>query len=447
MKIYNYILMILSSIVLLNACSDDDEKTGNPIVDVKTQFGNAMFGDSLPFTVNVSDSDVPLSTVKAKLYYGDEMVSETVIRTKTNGDYSGKLFIPFLQNIPNGTAKLEFVLQNIHFTINSQSYDLSLTRPDFPYLTLVTDEEEIRMERMALYEYEVKRDFPKKVSGYIKAPKIGENGNEINFGWEEDGIKELSTNNIPFSNFPGEYPITFNTLNYEAYPFIIPYSVKETPMTRVDDDNYKVEMDFVKGEDLQVDGIDNLSDWWIDPDFLTKSDDGKIKFTAPDGKYRFTANFEYNYFIVEAMSGSSLATLQSDGSGAIWVIGDKIGKPSYTTNSIGWGDTKAICMVPLGNKKYQISLKAGENIPVEDINFKFFHQKGWGGEFGHTKISIDSDLVFIDEDQDPGPGNEKRGDGNLGLYKGKTLKDKTTYVFTIDLSGGNDNAVLTVTEK
>ncbi|MDU1892581.1 MAG: DUF5125 domain-containing protein [Dysgonomonas sp.] len=447
MKIYKYILLILSSIIILNSCSDDDDKPGNPVLDIKTEFGSALFGDSLPFTINVSDQDVPLSTLKAKLYYGDEMVSEVVVRTKTEGDYSGKIFVPYYANIPNGTATLEFVLQNINLTITQKSYDLPLSRPDFPYLTLITSDEEIRMERTGLYQYAVTQNFPMKVPGYIKAPAVGTNGNEISFGWEDNAVIENSETKIPFSNFAGEYAITFNTQTYDAAPFIIAYTVNDIAMERVDDNNYKVEMEFTKGQELEIGGIDNLSDWWIDPNFLNKADDGKITFAAQDGKYRFTANFEYNYFIIEVMSENSLATLQTDGSGAVWVIGDKIGNPSFATNSIEWGETKAICMVPLGNKKYQISLVAGVNIPVEDINFKFFHQKGWGGEFGHTKISTKSDLVFIGENIEPGPGNDKRGDGNLGLYKGKTLESGATYVFTVDLSAGNDAAVLTVTKK
>jgi hypothetical protein len=121
-----------------------------------------MFGDSLPFTVGVSDADVPLSTLKAQLFFGDEKVSETVIRTKTNADYSGKIFIPYYADIPNGTATLKLVLQNINFTITEKEYDLSVTRPDFEYLTFVTSDAEYRMERVAPYQYELQGTFPRK---------------------------------------------------------------------------------------------------------------------------------------------------------------------------------------------------------------------------------------------------------------------------------------------
>lgn len=441
MKKYIYLLIILSGFVFLNSCSDDDEQgPGNPVIEPKTEFGSAMFGDSLPFSMAVSD-DVPLSTLKVRLYFSDELVSEEVIRTKTNGEYSGKIYIPYYANIPDGTAILKFVLQNTSLTISEKSYELSLTRPDFPYLTLVSGETEYRMERTGLYQYEAKETFPMKVPGYIKAPAVGNYGNEISFGWEDNAITQGSVSTIPFSNFPGEYAIEFNTYNYEASPFIVAYTVNGTVMERIDDSNYKVEMNLTKGQEITVDGIDNFSDWWIDQDFFTKDADGNLTFVPIDGKYRITANFDLQYLRVEAMIGSSLATLQSDGTGAIWIIGDNIGKPSVATNLVGWNTASGLCLAPVGGKKYQITVVAGKSITAESINFKFFHQRDWGGEFGGDDITTTSDIVFI------GNGTNGRDSGNLGIVEGKSLEKDATYVFTVDLSAGNDNAVLTVVKK
>lgn len=148
MKNFKYYLMALASIAMLNACSDDDPVPGNPTMDFQAEPSSALFGDSLPFTIKASDADVPLSTLKAQLYFSDEMVSETVIRTKVSGqEYNGKIYVPYLANIPNGTATLKFILQNINFTITEKSYDVALSRPDFPYLTLISGDQEYRMEK------------------------------------------------------------------------------------------------------------------------------------------------------------------------------------------------------------------------------------------------------------------------------------------------------------
>mgnify|MGYP000850196049 CR=1 FL=1 len=444
MKKLRIFLVVLAGVLTMNACKKEDQKApGNPVLTIKTDFSSAYFGDSLQFTVGVSDdARIPLSTLKARLYYSDELVSETVIRTKTEGDYSGKLFIPYYANVPNGTATLQLVLQNIHFTLREETFELPLERPDYPYLTLVAGETEYRMERTGLYTYAASTQFPAKVNGYIKTPAYGENGNELTFGWEENAIKEGSTNNIPFSNaFSGNYTITFNTFSYEASPFIIAYAINQTVMNRVDDDTYQVDLALSQGEAVVIDGFDDLDAWWLDPDFFARDASGDVLFQPQSGRYRITADFRHAYFIVEALNGTDLATLQADGSGAIWIIGDGIGKPSVASNAVGWTTEKALCMAPIGNKRYQVTVVAGTTVTADNINFKFFHQKGWGGEFKDTELTSASDVIFV------GDGSNGRDPGNLGITAGQTLEAGATYVLTVDLTAGNDKAVLTVEKK
>ena len=117
MKKNSYIILALAGMLSMNSCNDDEFLPGNPSMEIKAENADALFGDSLPFTIKASDVDVPLSTLKAQLFYGEEQVSETVIRTKTSGnDYTGKIFVPYYANIPNGKATLKYILQNIHFT-------------------------------------------------------------------------------------------------------------------------------------------------------------------------------------------------------------------------------------------------------------------------------------------------------------------------------------------
>jgi len=441
MKTYKLIFLLLSILVVFGSCDDDDNSPGNPVITPKSELGSALFGDSLRFTLNLNDN-VPLSTLKARLFFGADMVSETVIRTKTNDDYTGKIFVPYYANIPNGRATLQFILQNINFTITEQEYEVSLSRPDFPYLTLVTADKEYRMEREAMSQYKLTTELPRKVKGYIKAPAVGEWGNEIDFGWVDGAVKEHSTTDIPFSNSDeGVYSITFNTLTYNAAPFIIAYAVNDQKMDRVDDNNYKSDLKLTQGQEIIVEGFDGFEEWWLDPNFFKKESGGQIAFTAMDGNYRIKANLEYEYMTAEVLDASNNpASLQSDGSGAVWIIGDGVGYPT-TANAVGWNTNKALCMVPLGNKKYEITLVAGKTILADNINFKFFHQKGWGGEFKSEAVSTTSDLVFI------GDTTNGRDSGNLGLLEGKAFEENTTYAFILDLTAGNDNAVLIVEKR
>lgn len=251
MKSLKYYLMALAGIAMLNACSDDDPVPGNPTMDFQAEPSSALFGDSLPFTIKASDADVPLSTLKARLYFSDEMVSETIIRTKVNGqDYTGKIYVPYLANIPNGTATLKFILQNINFTITEKSYDVALSRPDFPYLTLISGDQEYRMEKVAANQYSVTGEFAQKVKGYIKAPKVGANGNEINFGWSNGAITQGTSSEITFSNLSaGEYSISFNTLTYAAAPFV-KLLLNGSEMEMVDDDHYSIDLNLKQGDNI-----------------------------------------------------------------------------------------------------------------------------------------------------------------------------------------------------
>ena len=217
MKKRIYFASALALMLGLASCNDDDTKViGNPIMDINLSVADGCFGDSIPFIIQASDADVALSTLKAQLYYGEEQVMQTVIRTKVNGDvYEGKIYAPFWSNIPNGKATLKYVLQNINFTTSEMEASVSLTRPDYPYLTLVSvDGTEYRMDRTDLYQYSATGNFPKEIQGYIKTPIVSEHGNELTFGWESGGIKEGTTTPISFSSTElGAYSITFNTLN------------------------------------------------------------------------------------------------------------------------------------------------------------------------------------------------------------------------------------------
>jgi len=439
MKKITYLLFALAGVLAFNSCSDDDIAPGNPAMTPKTEFTAALYGDSLPFTINAADVDVPLSTLKAQLYYDEEMVSETVIRTKTNDDYSGKIFVPFYANVPSGRATLKFILQNIHFTTTEKEYLVPLSRPDFPYLTFVTADDEYRMDREELYQYSVADDFPQKVKGYIKSAKVGDNGNELTFGLENGVIVQGPlTDEITFSNSnAGNYPIHFNTYTFAASPFV-KLMLNDKEMDVIDDDNYKIDLALEPGQELVFSGIPNFDDWWIDPDFFKKEGDNTLSFLPISGSYRVVANFKHEYIYGEVLKDGEPATLQTDGTGAIWIIGDGIGKPSVSANQVSWTTEKALCMAPLGNGKYQITVVAGQSIKADDINFKFFHQKGWGGEFKTDAITTTSDIIYI------GDENNGRDSGNLGIVTGKSLDMMGIYTFTVDVSAGITSAVLAV---
>lgn len=421
-----YLFAAMAGLLFLNSCKDDEPVPGNPVMDVKTEITNAYFGDSLAFTVNASDVQVPLSTLKAQLYFGEEKVSETVIRTKVSGeDYRGKIFVPFYKDIPNGTATLKYVLQNIHFTITEKTVEVNCTRPQFDHLVLVAEDgKEYNMPRTGENQYAVTAEFPQKLNAYIKAPAYGANGNEITFGYSSDGtITEGTTGNIPFSNLEaGTYEVSFNTLTYAGAPFLS-VNMNGEEFSQVDANTLKLETSIEQGEAIVFEGIPNYENYWIDPDFFKKADDGSLTFVPISGNYRITADTQKEYFKVEVLNSTmSDATLQDDGTGVVYIIGESIGKPGVA-DAPGWTPEAALTMAPVEAKKYQVTVVGGQQIATDAVNFKFYGTKGWDNEYKSDRMSTDSKLFMVNE-----------GDGNIHLQEGVTLEEGATYVITVDMT-------------
>lgn len=96
-------------------------------------------------------------------------------------------------------------------------------------------------------------EFAQKVKGYIKAPKVGANGNEINFGWSNGAITQGTSSEITFSSLSaGEYSISFNTLTYAAAPFV-KLLLNGSEMEMVDDDHYSIDLNLKQGDNITAD--------------------------------------------------------------------------------------------------------------------------------------------------------------------------------------------------
>lgn len=443
MKLKHILPLALVMPALLWSCKDDDEPFGNPVIDYRDATETAHFGDSLSFTVNAADAEVALSTLKAQLYYGDEMVEETVIRTKESGkDYTGKIYLPYFANVPDGTATLKLVLQNINFTISEKEYPVRITHPDFPYLTLRTEDgAEYRMEKTGADTYSVADRFPQKMKAFVIAPKVGENGNELVFGYENSQVKIGAESAIPFSSSRGgKFAVELNTRTFAASPFSV-LKLNGQELESVDENTARIDMALSQGQTITPEGFSSFGDWWIDSDWFKRNDDGSLTFTAMGGNYRLIADQKLQYFRVETLLNGKPASLQADGTGALWVIGADFGKPGVGSNETGWTTEKAVCMAPVADKVYQLTLVGGKTVKTTSTNFKFYGDAmSWGNEFKHDRLTSASNLIGIGAD-------DGHDDGNLYLLDGVTLKDNVIYVFRVDFTAGVDKGVLTVTEE
>ena len=442
MKTLKYIALSLLAAACTTACKDDPELLTTdvgPEMTAVSSDASGVFGGKVGFEATMTDR-YALSTLKAQIFFDDEMVAEEVIRTKENGTYSGTVTLPFYKNVPDGEATLRLVGQNVRFGQTFVERPLAASRPKPDHLVFVLGEQEYRMEPTGVdYEYAVTADFPQKPQGYITTPDLDGQGSVVTFGYssEQGGIVSDSTEPIPFANSnAGEFTITFNLKSFEGSPFI-KLLFNDAEMTMVDNDNYSIVTTLTQNQTYTLTGVSDFAGWDIDRDFFERADASNpeaLTFLPMSGMYKVTANFKHSYLRIEAMkSATELATLNEDGSGAIWAIGGmSVGKPTLK-NAASWSPEQGgMCLARVADKKYQLTFVAGVSIDASSFDFKFFHQKTWGGEFGGDDISTASDLVKISDS------------GNLGLAEGKTLDLGGIYRFTVDISGGNTTAVLTV---
>lgn len=440
---FRYLLLSLPLCLAMAACSDDDDvkAPGNPVMEYDGLPATVYFGDELPFTVKASDGEVPLSTVKAELYIDGELVDTETVRTKVSGEYyTGHVSVPYSAYAEGSRGKLRLVLQNIHFTTTETETEFELVYPDFPYVTLRAEGgAEYRLESDGDGSYSATQEFPAEVRGVIVAPAYGENGREIRFGYKGDSIESDGTQGISFRSLAGgAYTISFNTRTYDFGPKGV-LKFGETEFTTDTPDVYNVTMYLENGAEIDTDGFPPFSEWWVDPDYFTPVGNGKLRFNAADGNYHVLADMAGKFFTVYPVDEyGEKAVLGSDGSGAIWLMGTGVGKPDYVNHQPGWGGKVLIPFAPIGGARHRLTVVAGKQLSATKFTLRIFEQPKYSTTFKPDRLTLQTDLLKMNV-----PGKE---DHNIYLND-CTLEEGATYEIIVDLSAGNDAAVLTMTKK
>ncbi len=430
-KIIKTAIVSLAAASALVSCQKEFEYVfaeEGPDMTVESSSEAAYMGGRLTFSVNVSDSDFDLSTLKAQLLFDKDVVADTTIRTKTNGTYEGWLNVPFLKDIPDGNASLVFLAQNVGQAITADTVYVAVTRPEFEYLTLTTTDgtEYKMMPTGEKHVYSVEGDFPAQCNATIKTTPVPDTDNVLNFGWASGAVALDATGEIPFSYSQRGYTITFNTMTFEASPFVT-IEVNGTTTTMTDSGNYQAVVSLTKGGTIEFSGYEQgFADWNLDPDYIEATDNPNVfTFLPMDGLYKITLDMANKYFLFEAMkSQTEYATLNEDGIGAVWLIGGTcVGKPTLAQSASWNPEAAGYSLAQVEKGIHQITLVAGVQLTTTNVDFKFFHQKTWGGEFGGGTITTDSPLLTIGE-----------SDGNIHLAEGVELENGGVYRFTLDLT-------------
>lgn len=441
-------LMMAAGLFCVTSCndkSDEFDDKGNSSIISLTGPENAYMGDSIAFNFQISSNGPRPNQSKVQLLFDETIVSERIMLTPDAGTYSGKVLIPFLKNIPDGTITVKLRIQNERFVNAVASKDIQIIRPKFPELILkVSDGRELPMKPSEDgYTYKVTGSFDNELYATIIAPKYGQNGNAMIFGSLDGKISNAGIDNINFSSdTQGEYEVTFNTRTFEGTPFI-KFALNDMEFEKMDDNNFKVDRDFRQGEHIHITGLKaDYANYWINPAFFAKvkGTNGKtLKFLARDGKYRVTVvkTAGIKHFKVQVMNeaGTGLGVL-TKGDDALWCNGDaNIGQPSFSKNGCNWSTAKSICFAPMGNGIHKLILKKAETINTR--NFKLYSGSGFEAEFKKANYKSFADMrPYFDIPADD--GNIKSG--TAGLIDGKY------YVITVDVSEGQTKAIASCVE-
>ena len=451
MKHIRYYIMALLALPLMASCGDDDYSAptpaGNPVMSCTAPAAAVWMGDAVEVKVNCKDEGgVALSTLKANLLFSGQSVDETTIRTKEAGEYTVKLKVPYAQNVPDGKVDIQLTLQNVSTKSNTETLSFDIKRPHFNNLQFVSaDGIKYDMTEKGDFVYQAVLPSSKKTfKGYF-ATKDGKfvfgssTGKDISLG--ETGNFNFSSENT------NDVVITFDAKNYSAGPTdVLPVTILDF----ADSDAGKTWTGEIKQGatcNLTVNGNNLPDDWYYDSDWFQKEEDGSYTFKAITGRYTILADFTHKSFRIWTMNGSEPMSLNGDGTGALWIIGNPgVNKPTWEAVNHDWwtGVDSDVCLTPIKDKVYQVTLTVGKQLRATGVDFKFFGQANWGIEFkgqdNSHLISTESEVFGI------GDGNG-HDNGNVYLKDGVELKDGETYVLTVDLTAGVDKAVLKVEKK
>lgn len=451
MKHIRYYIMALLALPLMASCGDDDYSAptpaGNPVMSYTAPASAVWMGDEVEVKVNCKDDGgVALSTLKANLLFSGQSVDETTIRTKEAGEYTVKLKVPYAQNVPDGKVDIQLTLQNVSTKSNTETLSFDIKRPHFNNLQFVSaDGVKYDMTEKSDFVYQAVLPSSKKTfKGYF-ATKDGKfvfgssTGKDISLG--ETGNFNFTSENM------NDVVVTFDAKNYTAGPTdVLPVTILDF----ADTDAGKTWIGEIKQGatcNLTINGNNLPDDWYYDSDWFQKEEDGSYTFKAITGRYTVLADFTHKSFRIWTMNGSEPMSLNGDGTGALWIIGNEgVNKPTWdAVNHVWWtGVDSDVCLTPIKAKVYQVTLTVGKQLRATGVDFKFFGQADWGIEFkgkdNSHLISTESEVFGI------GDGNG-HDNGNVYLKDGVELKDGETYVLTVDLTAGVDKAVLKVEKK
>ena len=420
------IIYIAIAVLALAACQPEHYRTvypeGKPDMKATMLTESVLYGtDSVAFSVEINETKTPLSQLQVKVMVGLRVVASEQLRTK-DFHYAAELkyAVPFGPNMLEGDdVKVYLTATNIEGTAT----DLILTgckghRPAMETMYIMPPSVQyaaLGKGKQMTYDaanqvfvaYDLK--YPKSIQCLLavtgtkfgrvdwNAPVFGMLGDELTLITKEQfEAEEASPIILEDDNFETIDTIIFNPITFEVTiggKIAMPVTAVDVQADLAEEPAYisssaarkeyrGAKIFFDKNSEVEITGVTDLSKAY-NLDWMEYLGGNKIKFLGEKGMYYLSYKEAEDYLVVEPLYDLTEPDV-------MYLCGVGMGQPSWTPKATsGWGfDSPNQNFVGrlVAPKTYQFTvymLNDAENTDhpgFGSVNFKFFHQHGWGGE-------------------------------------------------------------------
>ena len=384
---------------------------GNPVLEANMLTSEVNLGtDSISFEVTITEKETPLSTLSIKVIVGINVIANEEVRTP---DYLYKntftYAVPFGPNMPEGEpVKVYLTATNVEGTVTNLILDQCIGhRPSLETMYVMPptiNYKPLGKGKQMTWDGE---KFVAENLGYPKAIEcllavVGTKFGRVDWNYPVFGMKsdklslitqeefesgvatsiQLSNDNIESIDTIQFDPMTFDL--YFGGKVAQPVSVLDVnvDLAEVAGKTYRyAKIFFDPAQEVTINGVTAMATAY-NLDYMEVVNDNVVKFLGEKGMYEVYYLPEEDYIVVEPLRDAVYPNV-------MWMTGVGFGLPVATPKvQGGWGFDNLgqyIACRTVAPKVYQFTvyLKNGVNADFEtygSLNFKFFHQKGWGGE-------------------------------------------------------------------
>ena len=449
-----------SLILLCAACQPDSYRKvypeGNPELTAQMLTPEVQYGqDSLAFSVEIKETQTPLSTLRVKVLVGMNVIANTELRTP---DYyyaqTLRFAVPFGPNMPEGEAvKVYLTATNVEGTTTDlilsdcighrpQIETLYIMPPTIDYTPLGKGKQmTLEDDHFAAYDL----GYPKSMQCLLAV--VGTKFGRVDWTYPVFGMLNGKLSLITKEQFEaGEATAiilendqveSIDTIIFDPLTFELTYGGKvaqpisalnvltdleEEPASIASSSVRKLyrgaKVFFAKDSEFSLTGVNDVAAA-CNYDYMEYQGGDKVKWLGETGMYNTYYHIAGDYIVIEPLADAVYPDV-------MWLCGVGMGQPTSAPEvTSGWGfdsPNQNFAARTIAPKTYQFTVYMKNTSDADhpgwgSVNFKFFHQHGWGGEEASTNYTI-SGLNIIASMEESNVGNWWASDAEFeGVYR------------------------------